>query len=145
MAQNFEKRVLQKCLRLTFYTYNPYHFLNKHHSRLTLVYMFPVKVSVPENTRWALSLLNSGTEPPASGQPGVVGTPPPPHSLHHLFFIVPRWWIVGQENVITKTMQRDWTVWVWYLCRLPERLAELESGVVRVRDTRFLCKNIIIS
>jgi hypothetical protein len=29
-AQNFEKRVLQKCLRITFYTYkpvNPFHFL----------------------------------------------------------------------------------------------------------------------
>ncbi len=40
-AQNFKKRVLQKCLRLTFYTYkpvNPFHFLKKHQNRCTLMY-----------------------------------------------------------------------------------------------------------
>ncbi len=40
MAQNFEKRVLQKCPRITFYTYkpvNPFHFLKKHQNRCTLV------------------------------------------------------------------------------------------------------------
>ena len=39
-AQNFEKRVLQKCLRITFYTYkpvNPFHFLKKHQNRCTLL------------------------------------------------------------------------------------------------------------
>ncbi len=37
--QNFEKRVLQKCFRITFYTYkpvNPFHFLKKHQNRCTL-------------------------------------------------------------------------------------------------------------
>jgi hypothetical protein len=41
-AQNFEKGVLQKFLRITFYTYipvNPYHFLKKHHNRCTLLDM----------------------------------------------------------------------------------------------------------
>ncbi len=40
-AQNFEKRVLQKCLRHTFYTQkpvNPFHFLKKHHNRCTLLW-----------------------------------------------------------------------------------------------------------
>jgi hypothetical protein len=40
-AQNFEKRVLQKCLRITFYTYkpmNPFLFLKKHQNRCTLVH-----------------------------------------------------------------------------------------------------------
>ncbi len=39
-AQNFEKGVLQKFLRITFYTYvlvNPYHFIKKHHNRCTLL------------------------------------------------------------------------------------------------------------
>jgi hypothetical protein len=39
-AQNFEKGVLQKFLRIAFYTYipvNPYHFLKKHHKRYTLL------------------------------------------------------------------------------------------------------------
>ncbi len=39
-AQNFEKPVLQKCLRITFYTYkpvNPFHFLKKHQNRCTLL------------------------------------------------------------------------------------------------------------
>jgi hypothetical protein len=39
-AQNFEKRVLQKCLRIAFYTYitmNLHHFLKKHHNHCTLV------------------------------------------------------------------------------------------------------------
>jgi hypothetical protein len=39
-AQNFEKRVLQKCLRITFYTYKPvipFHFLKKHQNRCTLL------------------------------------------------------------------------------------------------------------
>ncbi len=43
-AQNFEKRVLQKCLRITFYTYkpvNPFNFIKKHQNRCTLVYIFP--------------------------------------------------------------------------------------------------------
>jgi hypothetical protein len=42
-VQNFEKRVLQKCLRITFYTYqpvNPFHFLKKHHNRCTLIHMY---------------------------------------------------------------------------------------------------------
>ena len=41
MAQNFEKHVLQKCLRIAFYTYIPvnlYNFLKKHHNRCTLLY-----------------------------------------------------------------------------------------------------------
>ncbi len=41
-AQNFEKRVSQKCLRITFYTYkpmNPFHFLKKHQNRCTLMYI----------------------------------------------------------------------------------------------------------
>jgi hypothetical protein len=40
-AQNFEKHVLQKCLRIAFYTYMPvnlYHFLKKPHNRSTLLY-----------------------------------------------------------------------------------------------------------
>jgi hypothetical protein len=40
MAKNFEKRILQKCLRINFYTYipmNPYKFLKKHYNRCTLV------------------------------------------------------------------------------------------------------------
>ncbi len=40
MAQNFEKRVLQKCLRITFYPYkpmNPFHFLKKHQNHCTLM------------------------------------------------------------------------------------------------------------
>jgi hypothetical protein len=40
--QNFEKRVLQKCLRITFYIYkpvNPLHFLKKHQNRCTLLYI----------------------------------------------------------------------------------------------------------
>jgi hypothetical protein len=40
MARNFEKRVLQKCLRITFYTYkpvNPFHFLKKHQNNCTLL------------------------------------------------------------------------------------------------------------
>ncbi len=40
-AQNFEKRVLQKGLRIPFYTYIPvnlHHFLKKHHNHCTLVY-----------------------------------------------------------------------------------------------------------
>jgi hypothetical protein len=39
-AQNFEKRILLKCLRITFYTYkpmNPFHFLKKHQNRCTLL------------------------------------------------------------------------------------------------------------
>ena len=39
-AKNFEKRVLQKCLRITFCTYkpvNPFHFLKKHQNRCTLL------------------------------------------------------------------------------------------------------------
>jgi hypothetical protein len=39
-AQNFEKHVLQKCLRITCYTYkpmNPFHFLKKHQNRCTLI------------------------------------------------------------------------------------------------------------
>ncbi len=40
-AQNFEKRILQKCLfTFTFYTYkpvNPFHFLKKHLNRCTLM------------------------------------------------------------------------------------------------------------
>jgi hypothetical protein len=39
-AQNFEKRVLQKCFRVTFYTYipvKPFHFLKKHQNHCTLV------------------------------------------------------------------------------------------------------------
>jgi hypothetical protein len=38
-AQNFEKRVLQKCLRITVYTYkpvNPFNFLKKHQNHCTL-------------------------------------------------------------------------------------------------------------
>ena len=41
-AQNFEKRVLQKCLRITFYTckpVNPFQFLKKHQNRCTLPYI----------------------------------------------------------------------------------------------------------
>ncbi len=41
MAQ-FEKRVLQKCLRITFYTFkpvNPFHFLKKHQNRCTLLHI----------------------------------------------------------------------------------------------------------
>jgi hypothetical protein len=39
-AQNFEKHVLLKCLRIAFYTYIPvnrYNFLKKHHNRSTLM------------------------------------------------------------------------------------------------------------
>ncbi len=39
-AQNFEKHVLQKGLRITFYTYkpvNPFHSLKKHQNRCTLL------------------------------------------------------------------------------------------------------------
>ncbi len=39
-AQNFEKLVLQKCLRIAFYTYIPvnlYSFLKNHHNRCTLL------------------------------------------------------------------------------------------------------------
>ncbi len=42
-AQNFEKHVLQKCLRIAFYTYIPVnlnHFLKKHHNRCTLLHMY---------------------------------------------------------------------------------------------------------
>ncbi len=42
MAKNFEKRILQKCLRINFYTYipmNPYNFLKKHYNRCTLVFI----------------------------------------------------------------------------------------------------------
>lgn len=44
-AQNFEKRILQKCLRIHFCTYisvNPLHFIKKHHNHCTLLYMFPM-------------------------------------------------------------------------------------------------------
>ncbi len=40
MAKNFEKCILQKCLRINFYTYipvNPFKFLKKHCNRCTLV------------------------------------------------------------------------------------------------------------
>jgi hypothetical protein len=40
-AQNFEKDVLQKCLRIAFYTYIPvnlYNFLKKHYNRCTLFF-----------------------------------------------------------------------------------------------------------
>jgi hypothetical protein len=40
-AQNFEKLVLQNCLRIAFYTYIPvnlYNFLKKHHNRCTLFF-----------------------------------------------------------------------------------------------------------
>jgi hypothetical protein len=39
-TQNFERGVLQKFLRITFYTYIPvksYHFLKNHHIRCTLM------------------------------------------------------------------------------------------------------------
>jgi hypothetical protein len=39
-AKKFEKRVLQKCLRITFYAYktvNPFYFLKKHQNRCTLI------------------------------------------------------------------------------------------------------------
>jgi hypothetical protein len=40
-AQNFDKHVLQKCLRIAFYTYiytvNLYHFRKKRHNRCTLL------------------------------------------------------------------------------------------------------------
>jgi hypothetical protein len=42
MAQNVEKRILQKCFRITFYTYkpvNPFHYLKKHQNRCTLLYI----------------------------------------------------------------------------------------------------------
>jgi hypothetical protein len=47
MAQNFEKRVLQKCLRITFCTYkpvNPFHFHKKHQNRCTQVPSYAKKV-----------------------------------------------------------------------------------------------------
>ena len=40
-AQNFEKHVLQKCLRIAFYTYTPVNLYNIHkihHNRCTLLY-----------------------------------------------------------------------------------------------------------
>ncbi len=51
MAQNFEKRVLQKCLRITFYTYNPvnpFNFLKKHLNRCTLTYIC-IQANTPLN------------------------------------------------------------------------------------------------
>ncbi len=39
----FQKHILQKCIRITFYTYipvNPYHFLKKHHNRSKLTWNF---------------------------------------------------------------------------------------------------------
>ncbi len=45
-AQNFEKRVLQKCLGIAFFTYilvNLHHFLKKHHNHCTLAYSFEGK------------------------------------------------------------------------------------------------------
>jgi hypothetical protein len=48
-AQNFEKGVLQKFLRITFYTYipmNPHHFLKKHHNRCTLMCTLPTYLNI---------------------------------------------------------------------------------------------------
>ena len=46
-AQNVAKHVLQKCLRIAFYTYIPVnlrHFLKKHHNRCTLLPTFGVRI-----------------------------------------------------------------------------------------------------
>jgi hypothetical protein len=40
MAKNFEKCILQMCLRINFYAHipvNPYNFLKKHYNRCTLM------------------------------------------------------------------------------------------------------------
>jgi hypothetical protein len=49
MAQNFEKRVLQKCLRIDFYTYIPvnlHHFLKKPHNHCTLTDIQPIQARI---------------------------------------------------------------------------------------------------
>jgi hypothetical protein len=48
-AQHFEKSVLQKCLRITFYTYkpmNPFHFQQKHQNRCTLLYTYQLSLII---------------------------------------------------------------------------------------------------
>ncbi len=59
-AQNFEKRVLKRFLRITFYTYIPVipcHFLKKHHYRCALLYRL---------TKTAAGRRGSVTSPPSS-------------------------------------------------------------------------------